>query len=45
MKVLYVILARAGWIWLAVAVVLLWLRLRSLHQRQPGSDGVLKHEQ
>jgi hypothetical protein len=44
MKVIYVILATSGWIWLAVAVVLLWLRMRSLRQRQPGSDGVLKHE-
>ncbi|MGE5612126.1 MAG: hypothetical protein ACM359_22960 [Bacillota bacterium] len=47
MKVIYVILATTGWIWLAVVVVLLWLRLRSLPRRPavPGSDVVTKHDE
>jgi hypothetical protein len=47
MKVIYVILATAGWAWLVVAAALVWLRLRYLRARaaEPGLDVIGKHEQ
>jgi len=47
MKVLYRILATSGWVWLAVAFALVWLRLRYLRSRRKatGFDVNADHDQ
>jgi hypothetical protein len=39
MKVIYAILSIAGWIWLVVASILLWVRIRHI-DRCEGTTGI-----